>query len=892
MTKMTDVDFKELLDDIESAATNLLSNKAKKTKEIEENYFIQAVRSAAVFIVSAHNENDINEIDIDDIPVNDISKKLQERFNIQMSLGTMFSSEKYKPWLADEQMNINWYYWERYRKLLINMKFSPYVVTSLSSITDQILDHLENPKKEGSWDRRGLVVGHIQSGKTANYTGLICKAADCGYKVIIVLAGMLNSLRSQTQERIDLGFIGRCTRLRENIGAGKICSNRIPVCFTTSTEDFKRSIANNLGVGIGDLNEPVVLVVKKNTSTLRNLISWMKDNNPHKLQEYPMLLVDDEADQASINTRQDGATAINTKIRELLGLFDQSSYVGYTATPFANIFIDPDTDSEMLGDDLFPRNFILSLDPPDNYIGPEKVFAEDSELNILRDVEDFEDSLPLRHNKVWSPEALPDSLLEAIRTFILIRAIRLLRKQNNKHNSMMINVSRFTGVQSKIKILVEVYLQEILRPAISNHCNLNECAAIENNVISELKDTWEKEFSQLMYSWESVQKKLHEAVSPIGVIEVNSSRWAEPLDYSEENYPNGRNVIAVGGLSLSRGLTLEGLSVSYFLRNSIMYDTLLQMGRWFGYRDGYADLCRVFMTGEASSWYSHISNVLDELRTELRRMKGARMTPSDFGLCVRAHPESLIVTARNKMRSGHNVVRQIDLQGRLIETAWLWKDTEIVSRNISRAILLAEKCKQHAQGDENYNLPGKLWRNVPVDDVMEFVNNFENHPFSQGTQTIPVVDYINWLKNTEGLTSWEVLFVSVSSSRSKTKIQPPKELDYLIPQVRRTTQPVTKGVMLGHRKVASEGRERAGLAEGEIRVKPLLMVHLLDCRFYTDRETPLFEKGIVAYGICFPGEAGQGRPKKLTEYVVNAIEWRNAYSTLIENEEDLEDEYE
>ena len=260
-----------LLNDIEIAATDLLAQKAKQSAEIEEQFFHRAVRAAADGVLALYDD-----ISAEDIPISEIAKKLQQRFSIKMSRGTMFAAEKHKPWLASVSGEIDWYYWNRYRKLLLKNLFPPHVVRSLDGITDQILDHTENPTKEGQWDRHGMVVGHVQSGKTANYTGLICKAADSGYKVIIILAGMLNALRNQTQERIDNGFIGKCTRLKEFIGVGtdpSLESIRTPAYFTTSTEDFKKTIANQIGVQIGDLKEPVVLVVKKNTSTLRNLIS-------------------------------------------------------------------------------------------------------------------------------------------------------------------------------------------------------------------------------------------------------------------------------------------------------------------------------------------------------------------------------------------------------------------------------------------------------------------------------------------------------------------------------------------------------------------------------------------------------------------------------------------
>lgn len=894
----------EILADIERSVTNLLSQKAKQTTEIDEQLFFRLVRNAA------QQKVDIDGVSIELIPIDDIVKKLQQRFSIKMALGTMFvDAEKYKPWLGAKSGEINWYYWIRYRRLLLEKKFfPPHVVRSLDSITDQILDHMENPTKEGRWYRKGMVVGHVQSGKTANYTGLICKAADSGYKVIIVLAGMLNALRNQTQERIDAGFIGKCTRLKEFIGAGEIDQERIPAYFTTSADDFKKNIANQIGVQIGDLKEPVVLVVKKNTSTLKNLISWLKYNNPHKLKEYPMLLIDDEADHASINTKQDGVTAINAKIRELIGLFNQSSYVGYTATPFANIFIDPDTEDEMLGDDLFPRDFILSLDPPDNYVGPEKIFSRTEELDIVRTVDDYQKLIPPRHKKDLRPNALPASLERAIQTFILTRAIRLIRGQTDRHNSMLINVSRFTAVQSHLRGLVEDYLKVSLKPAIGNHCMLPESEALRNSIILKFKELYESDYSELEISWHKIQVALYDAVSPIGVIEVNSSMNAEPIDYSPQNYPNGRNVIAVGGLSLSRGLTLEGLTVSYFLRNSVMYDTLLQMGRWFGYRDGFADICRIFMSSEAAGWYSHISIVIDELRDEFKRMKEAKLTPNEFGLCVRAHPETLIVTARNKMRSGRLIPRKIGLEGRLVETKALHASREVIVHNLQALKLTLAKVELEGLKSMEASVgSNRCWHNVRGEVIASFVKSVKNHPESESTNEAPLLEYIDWLTH-NGYPMWDVVLCSVNNGKSS--LAPYLFGDMEIHHQFRTVgyDESSQLIRFENRRIASVGTEKSGLTQSQeekakslsptnppsdavyrrVRDKPLLMLHLLDCHKSEGNESnPIFERGILGWGLSFPGQAGDGRPKKLVEYVVNTVFWEQEYGGEVEDENDL-----
>ncbi|MBI9087795.1 MAG: hypothetical protein JEZ12_01100, partial [Desulfobacterium sp.] len=216
-----------------------------------------------------------------------ITKRLEARFDIRMEAGSLISAEGYTPWLDDARKGIDGYYWERYKRLLPDKGFNRQVINVLDLDTDKNLDHLENPKKKGAWKRKGLCVGHVQSGKTANYIGVICKAADAGYKVIIVLAGLLNPLRDQTQERIDEGFVGldsslqlKSTNLNEKLtGVGKFYDAKTwhsPVPLTTNTQDFDRKIATQLRAQISQFNEPVIFVVKKNVSILKNLIDWLR----------------------------------------------------------------------------------------------------------------------------------------------------------------------------------------------------------------------------------------------------------------------------------------------------------------------------------------------------------------------------------------------------------------------------------------------------------------------------------------------------------------------------------------------------------------------------------------------------------------------------------------
>lgn len=892
------IDINKLTDSVAA----MLADKAQPPTEQALRDIVKA--QAMVFAMMAGSAGDSG---LSDAVVEQVVKTIETRFSIRMEIGALFESENYKPWLAQRQGDIDWYYWGRYRKHLLKKSYPPHVVNTLDLLTDKILDHLEDPAKEGNWAMKGLVVGHVQSGKTANYTGLLCKAADAGYKVIIVLAGTLNSLRNQTQERIDADFIGWCTREKKPIGAHAFGAERRPVCFTTSLEDFKKRTATAIAMDLAAVKEPVVLIIKKNKSTLENLRDWLSNNNRHNLKNFPMLLIDDEADYASINTRKDDETpaAINMAIRNLLSLFTRTSFVGYTATPFANIFIDPDSEDEMqngaLYRDLFPRDFILSLDPPDNYVGPDRLFTDEADLDCVREIVDNETLLPLRHKISFVPKALPESLRGAIRCFIIAKALRLLRGQTGKCHSMMVNASRFTGVQEVLGGLVLDYLKQ-LKQSISNYAALDSATALQNGDLASLKENFDREFAAAGFAWAQVQGCLKDSASPVEVLVINSGSQ-DTLDYGFKNYPDGRSVIAVGGLGLSRGLTLEGLLVSYFLRNTVMYDTLMQMGRWFGYRDGYDDLCRIYMTPSASSWYAHIAEATEELRRDFKAMERAKLTPKDFGLRVRSHPTALIVTARNKMRTGRTVPMQIALEGRLASTSIVFGDAESVKQNTSVLETVCRECdKVKTAAPDSL---GWLWKSVPASIVKSAVEGFSNHPECLLTYSDPLVQYIELLEaQAQSPLVFDVLLRSVKGEPTPFKVAGRD----IAPILRRVEELKIEKIVFNKRRVGSKGDERAGLSDEQIKqVKesytgtnmpdrnyrqvagrnPLLLLYFarVELKSQPGPNPPIV---VPAYALSFPGNSAAGtRPANLVQYVVNTKWWEQNYGT---DEDESEEE--
>lgn len=640
--------------------------------------------------------------EVNDEEAEELARLIEEKYGISMGLGAIVDAVDFRPWLHDARINgdIGEFYWSRYRKLLSLKGLPKSVIDATDEVTDRVLDRLGDPRNMSRWSRRGMVVGHVQSGKTANYTGLICKAADAGYRLVVVIAGIHNNLRNQTQMRIDEGFIGRDTgrlahankaQRQKIIGVGQFDQREFPVSLTNTLRDFNKATATTNTSQIGQYNVPVVLVIKKNSSTLKNLLEWLKEHSVHQgtqMVGQPMLLIDDEADNASINTAysRDQVTRINGQIRELLSLFHRSCYVGYTATPFANIFIDPETDDDALKQDLFPRHFIIGLDAPTNYFGAQKVFLDGRDRHV-RLISDNEDVLPMQHKIDHPVEVLPESLVQAVRGFIVARAIRNLRGQQAEHASMLVNASRFTEIQGKLRSKIFDLVGRI-RDAVVVDGGKGE-AALRNPEIDALHTVWMNEFADAESpSWADVQRRLHEVLVATRVVEVNASKRSQALDY-EQGGEHGVTVIAIGGFSLSRGLTLEGLTISYFLRNSMMYDTLMQMGRWFGYRSGYEDLCRVWMPADGVGWYAHIHEAMDDLQAQLKRMELVKATPEQFGLAVRSHPESLIVTARNKMGTGREFPVRVGLAGKLVETTRIRTDKDQIERNRQAGISLA-----------------------------------------------------------------------------------------------------------------------------------------------------------------------------------------------------------
>lgn len=666
-----------------------------------------------------------------------------------------------------------------------------------------LMNCLGNPKEKLSKQRKryGLVLGDVQSGKTSTYSGLICKAADAGVKVVILLAGITENLRQQTQERIEEDIVGLTIRTDNfhnnqptNVGVGTLpgWENKVTT-FTLYEDDFNMARAKSMS-SIGSQKSIVLFVVKKNVPVLTHLHEWLTGSNQHLNADgklpYSLLLIDDEADNASINTKDStlDPTATNRKIREICEVFMDSNYVGFTATPFANIFINPETDEEMVTADLFPKDFIYVLPTPDPYIGAQKIFGQPSkehpnygscsymldncyitdikeltnaEIHNLTEQQLNEGPIYFKHQKTWRGQ-LPSSLIESVRCFYLANAIRDLDiNQQIAPRTMLINVSRYVGVHSYLKKEIDQLVTNDYKEIRINF-SVDHDKNVKNELYMELHRLFEIHYSSCGYTWEEVGAKnsLLRGEKP-KVIVVNGTKESREDTPDYKRNPSLR-LIAVGGFALSRGLTLKGLSTSYFYRNTSTYDVLMQMGRWFGYRPNYEKVCRIWITNTSANWYREIAEATEELKSELAHMQSLELTPRDFGLRIRRDDTALEITARNKMRKAGKYEIRTTFWGDVFETPYF--STSILDNNINLDVTrtwikkLSDEVTipQKVKGFSSY-----IIRNVPANDVISLLGEIrtsnKNLKFNKTNISRFIAD------NKDKLIKWDVVIVGGTS---------------------------------------------------------------------------------------------------------------------------------
>ncbi|MFI6505159.1 Z1 domain-containing protein [Nonomuraea typhae] len=705
----------------------------------------------------------------------EIARQLESEFEVWVPQAIVVSDPgDHEPWLDERRGDIEFAHWNRYSTLL-GKAWKPGAVEALDESTDQILQLMEDPQRVGEWKTYGLVYGQVQSGKTASYTGVICKAVDAGYQVVIVLTSQHESLRHQTQARLDKEFLGFNSKFSRNpsadssviIGVGAL-GLRAPdaFCMPVTTRDSDFTSAQFQGTPINIHEVRILVVAKKNKRILDNLRDWLSNfatsgaDGSRVIRNAPLLLIDDEADYGSVDTKRAAngtthsdpdhdPTAINKAIRGLLELFEKRVYLAYTATPFANIFIPNSTDHPEHGVDLFPRSFMVALEPPSNYCGPEVVFgledpsaAEIREpLPIIREVDDHERWLPDTHRKGARPRGpLPASLVEALDSFVLATAVRKIRETQfdvaGGHNTMLIHVTRYTDVQREVARQIEAHL-------VAMASSWGDYGQAGHALRERLTRLWATDFANTYttlanrddvsttvgpaVSWQEILSVIPQVLDEAAgnVKQINGSA-ADVLDYQSSTPVT---VVAVGGDKLSRGLTLEGLTVSYYLRTSKTYDTLLQMGRWFGYRPGYLDVTRLYTTTELVNYYVHITRANRELMDLTGAVAKAGQTPEHVGMRVLNGVGNLQVTAAAKMRS--SAIMSVSFSGTRAETLVMRTDDKALKQNHARLEKLVEEmipCSEVPKEQLNGAGRGFFRQNVPADVVLNFLDGFDVSP--------------------------------------------------------------------------------------------------------------------------------------------------------------------
>lgn len=672
------------------------------------------------------------------------------------------------PWFENTHPTYS-YFWPRYEKYLKeNKKWSSDTVGTIDDTTNEILKSIGNPKGKDTFDKRGLVLGHVQSGKTANFTGLINKAYDIGYKLVIVLAGMHNDLRSQTQLRLEREVVGTIDGITgEKQGVAMVKTGGIQIETWTTVQN---DISNNNAIGIKNLDKPILLVVKKQKDVLPKLIDLLSNSINHSDIRPPVLIIDDEADQASIDAsgkKTDDPSKINQLIRELLSLFNKKSYIGYTATPFANLLIRADANHIEVGKDLYPKDFVIALPKPVGYCGPDEYFnttgyVDDNKPMFIRHL-NSEDIAILEKVRTKNDAHLfskvPKSMEEAILAFLLSTSIRNLRGQIDDHNSMLIHTSRFTDVQNSMCSVIKEFYKKLSTDLLYNS---------KSEYIIKLQKLYEDDFLNVqsnfkpsqefsIFSWGEIYKQIKVVVGKIEVMEINGES-DDALEYDKYK-ENGLYVIAIGGNKLSRGLTLEGLTISYYYRGSSMYDTLMQMGRWFGFRDGYMDLCRIYTSEDIAENFEYLAVVMSELRDEFEKLVKDRVTPEEYAIKMKTH-KTMTVTSPAKMGTAES---PITYTGSMQQTRSFEKNKEFYTNNMEATVKLINSVKQEFKSittGTKYHIA----KEVPSELIINFLREYKTISSARIVNSGKIADYIKRMNDKKLFDKFNIVVVDITKS--------------------------------------------------------------------------------------------------------------------------------
>jgi hypothetical protein len=882
---------------------------------------------------------------IDEITLNDLYTVAVKEYKsvnpIDIDPSSALTKEGFQSWLTEERKAIlpkN--YIDRYLKYLRQEGRSENVIEEISRSSESILGKLGDPQSSTAFYTKGLVVGSVQSGKTGNFNAVINRATDAGYNLIIILSGIMEDLRSQTQLRMELDIIGEgVTNLQTEQqgikGVGKITrfgiqgNQDVPQVFsiTSHKSDFKKQVQD----ANFSLNNKNLLVCKKNSGVLKNLLIWLSDYLVENEQQHeiPLLIVDDEADNASLNNLghkgREYATTINGHIRAILALFSKKTYLGYTATPFANVLQDrnpegstewvinykrngePVTRSFRQVPNIFPDDFIELLMPPSNYIGAFQIFetAIDSDIKkipLVEPVSDWYDSFPAgvvdgpdgtrpatvqeiedEDPDVRSPKredvfpvTLPESLIEAIECFILSIAVRLKRRPSmagsklfNQHSTMLIHISRFTDWQNRTRNLVQGEVEklsdriaaELPSSADSVYAKLEKTwykyyAAIVENIRTYLPAGYSDEFLDPV-TFDEIKSLLPQAVKGLEVKAINSVT-KEKLLYTTDSSGNGKKYIAIGGNRLSRGFTLEGLTINYFLRDTNYADTLLQMGRWFGYRPGYIDCCKLFTTWDAIAKFDATTRTIEELEVEFKKMERLGKTPNQFVLRVRNHPSVLQITRPSILKNTVSV--KWSYQDTLVQTTQFDMNADRINRAWTELKQLLEEYRGRFTEKRGF-----YYADTDIAGLKKFLdctNSF--HEFSAELNQIKI--FLDRCETQSKLINWRIAVKATGTGETIGADQ--TATDHILEmsvrsgpgrsQTKHRKQLIEKGVFTGSGRsanIVSSGLDMSlWLSDDEVRQA--------DLRFTEDKKEELMEEGMTAEEAQSAAE-GKTKPERI-----------------------------
>lgn len=634
-------------------------------------------------------------------------------------------------------------YWGEFKKQVAASLPSASVSDALNDInqvTNRILDLAGAPG-----DRRirskGLVLGYVQSGKTTNFMGVMAKAADQGYRLFIVLSGITENLRSQTQERIEEVLLGDHP-------------NR---WFMLTQPDADFAMTSNAANLLSDPGQRMIAVVKKNSPRLRRLKEWINSAGGEVIQSLPIMLIDDESDQASLNVATGARVSrINSLIGQVLDK-DRTAYVAYTATPFANLLTDPTR-----FENLYPDDYLVEMPKPDGYFGAERLFGRDAlgdevdgvdpGLDIIRVISALEADLakpPAGRGAVfgWVPTLTP-ALQAAVDWFLIATAARRARDGEPRHSTLLVHTSMLAEAHERLKGPIETYLAELrstyeLDPSVAERFEANWAA--EATAVPAESVNLEK------VEWAAIHGALPGVLAAAHVV-IDNYRSTDRLSYDKAN---PQTVLVIGGNTLSRGLTLEGLVSSYFVRAASAYDTLLQMGRWFGYRRGYEDLPRIWMPSDLAEWFQDLATVEEEIRREIRSY-GPDVTPRMVGVRIREHP-AMAITSAAKMRGA--VRAAVNYGGKREQTILFeHRNEEWLSANQDATEKLLSDAVAHA-GLRSDSRNRVVVSGVPGSRVLDFLENYRMHPNAFRLRTDLLTGYIRKEMAAGALQSWNIVVV-------------------------------------------------------------------------------------------------------------------------------------